>query len=116
MFCLCRSVGRPYVHDKWMTPIDFGVKGQGAYVSFDISCLFIILIIIFKIFKIFFLLCRARRRRAREGKNISGHQEGLSSDDEENQSEITKYCQERGGDLYIYIINGDFCTQDVHDN
>ncbi|XP_060584934.1 PAX3- and PAX7-binding protein 1-like isoform X2 [Ruditapes philippinarum] len=38
---------------------------------------------------------RARRRRGREGKNISGHHEGLSSDDEENQSEITKYCQER---------------------
>ncbi|XP_045198488.1 PAX3- and PAX7-binding protein 1-like [Mercenaria mercenaria] len=38
---------------------------------------------------------RARRRRAREGKNIMGHHEGLSSDDEENQSEITKYSQER---------------------
>ncbi|KAH3737797.1 PAX3- and PAX7-binding protein 1-like [Dreissena polymorpha] len=38
---------------------------------------------------------RARRRRAREGKSISGHHEGLSSDDEENQSEITKFNQER---------------------
>ncbi|XP_052809923.1 PAX3- and PAX7-binding protein 1-like [Mya arenaria] len=38
---------------------------------------------------------RARRRRAREGKSISGHNEGLSSDDEENQSEISKYNQER---------------------
>ena len=47
---------------------------------------------------------RARRRRAREGKNISGHNEGLSSDDEENQSEITKYNQERGGDLYSHFV------------
>ncbi|KAL4233284.1 PAX3- and PAX7-binding protein 1 [Mactra antiquata] len=38
---------------------------------------------------------RARRRRMREGKSILGHHDGLSSDDEENQSEITKFTQER---------------------
>ncbi|KAK3577424.1 hypothetical protein CHS0354_032273 [Potamilus streckersoni] len=38
---------------------------------------------------------RARRRRARENKNIVGHHDGLSSDDEENQSEITKFNLER---------------------
>ena len=45
--------------------------------------------------------CRARRRRARENKNIMGHHDGVSSDDEENQSEIMKFNQERGGDLCI---------------
>lgn len=49
---------------------------------------------------------RTRRRIVRETKNITSHHEGLSSDDEENQSEITKYNQERGGDLYslLYLL------------
>lgn len=35
---------------------------------------------------------RSRRRRAREGKNIAGHQDGVSSDDEESsQSLVLKY-------------------------
>lgn len=38
---------------------------------------------------------RSRRRRKREMKNIRGHHEGLSSDDEENQSEITKFNLEK---------------------
>ncbi|XP_060072979.1 PAX3- and PAX7-binding protein 1-like isoform X2 [Ylistrum balloti] len=38
---------------------------------------------------------RSRRRRKREVKNIRGHHEGLSSDDEENQSEITKFNLEK---------------------
>ncbi|XP_033739538.1 PAX3- and PAX7-binding protein 1-like [Pecten maximus] len=38
---------------------------------------------------------RSRRRRKREVKNIRGHHEGLSSDDEENQSEITKFNSEK---------------------
>ncbi|KAJ8315152.1 hypothetical protein KUTeg_007302 [Tegillarca granosa] len=38
---------------------------------------------------------RARRRRAREGKDIKGHHDGLSSDDEESQSEITKFNVEK---------------------
>lgn len=42
---------------------------------------------------------RARRRRAREGKDIKGHHDGLSSDDEESQSEITKFNVEKGGIL-----------------
>ena len=46
---------------------------------------------------------RARRRRARENKNIIGHHDGVSSDDEENQSEIMKFNQERGGDLYLML-------------
>lgn len=40
---------------------------------------------------------RSRRRRAREMKDIVGHHDGLSSDDEENQSEIAKYNVEKGG-------------------
>lgn len=43
------------------------------------------------------LLTRSRRRRARELKDIMGHHDGLSSDDEENQSEIAKYNVEKGG-------------------
>ena len=35
-----------------------------------------------------------------------GHHDGVSSDDEENQSEIMKFNQERGGNLY-------FISQDV---
>nr|XP_022293371.1 PAX3- and PAX7-binding protein 1-like isoform X2 [Crassostrea virginica] len=38
---------------------------------------------------------RSRRRRARELKDIMGHHDGLSSDDEENQSEIAKYNVEK---------------------
>ncbi|XP_074662540.1 PAX3- and PAX7-binding protein 1-like [Tubulanus polymorphus] len=38
---------------------------------------------------------RARRRRAREGQDVNNHKEGLSSDDEENKSEISKFHQER---------------------
>lgn len=30
-----------------------------------------------------------------------GHHDGVSSDDEQNQSEIMKFNQERGGDLYL---------------
>ncbi|KAL5009833.1 hypothetical protein ScPMuIL_012138 [Solemya velum] len=37
---------------------------------------------------------RSRRRRARENKQIIGHHDGLSSDDEENQSDITKFNME----------------------
>ena len=44
---------------------------------------------------------RARRRRVRENKSIVGHHDGVSSDDEQNQSEIMKFNQERGGDLYF---------------
>ena len=39
---------------------------------------------------------RARRRRARETKSVYKHHDGLSSDDEENQSEISKYNVEKG--------------------
>ncbi|XP_061176803.1 PAX3- and PAX7-binding protein 1-like [Saccostrea echinata] len=38
---------------------------------------------------------RSRRRRARELKDIVGHHDGLSSDEEENQSEIAKYNLEK---------------------
>ncbi|XP_071134694.1 PAX3- and PAX7-binding protein 1-like [Mytilus edulis] len=38
---------------------------------------------------------RARRRRLRESKDIVGHHDGLSSDDEQNQSEITKFNLEK---------------------
>ncbi|XP_056016602.1 PAX3- and PAX7-binding protein 1-like isoform X2 [Ostrea edulis] len=38
---------------------------------------------------------RSRRRRAREMKDIVGHHDGLSSDDEENHSEIAKYNLEK---------------------
>ncbi|CAI9738582.1 PAX3- and PAX7-binding protein 1 [Octopus vulgaris] len=38
---------------------------------------------------------RSRRRRARESRDLSGHHEGLSSDDEENQSDITKFNSEK---------------------
>lgn len=44
---------------------------------------------------------RSRRRRAREKKDLSGHHEGLSSDDEENQSDITKFNLEYGEILKI---------------
>lgn len=44
-----------------------------------------------------FSVCRSRRRRAREMKDIVGHHDGLSSDDEENHSEIAKYNLEKGG-------------------
>jgi len=38
---------------------------------------------------------RSRRRRAREGKNIAGHQDGVSSDDEESsKSQVLKYTSE----------------------
>ena len=40
---------------------------------------------------------RARRRRAREGKSISGHYDGLSSDDEDSsQSLVIKFDNEIG--------------------
>ncbi|XP_013387497.1 PAX3- and PAX7-binding protein 1 [Lingula anatina] len=38
---------------------------------------------------------RARRRRARQSQNIANHHEGLSSDDEESQLDITKAIVER---------------------
>ncbi|XP_055954462.1 PAX3- and PAX7-binding protein 1-like isoform X2 [Patella vulgata] len=49
---------------------------------------------------------RSRRRRARESKNIFGHHDGLSSDDEENQSEISKFVVEKGGFLYMSSTPG----------
>ncbi|ESO92141.1 hypothetical protein LOTGIDRAFT_190915 [Lottia gigantea] len=38
---------------------------------------------------------RSRRRRKRENKNLSGHHDGLSSDDEENQFDISRFNLER---------------------
>ncbi|XP_071112400.1 PAX3- and PAX7-binding protein 1-like [Haliotis cracherodii] len=38
---------------------------------------------------------RSRRRRAREAKNIRGHHDGLSSDDEESQTDISKFTMEK---------------------
>ncbi|XP_076444487.1 PAX3- and PAX7-binding protein 1-like [Babylonia areolata] len=37
---------------------------------------------------------RSRRRRGRESRNISNHHEGLSSDDEESQADMTKFSTE----------------------
>lgn len=57
---------------------------------------------------------RSRRRRARENKDISGHHEGLSSDEEENQSDITKFNSEYAEILRIRQrlfddVEEDFC-------
>ncbi|KAL8611073.1 hypothetical protein ACOMHN_064364 [Nucella lapillus] len=38
---------------------------------------------------------RSRRRRGRESRNISDHHEGLSSDDEESQADMSKFTTER---------------------
>ncbi|XP_025097837.1 PAX3- and PAX7-binding protein 1-like isoform X2 [Pomacea canaliculata] len=38
---------------------------------------------------------RSRRRRARESRNITAHHDGLSSDDEENQADVTKFNLEK---------------------
>lgn len=43
---------------------------------------------------------RSRRRRHRESRDIVGHHDGLSSDDEQNQSEITKFNLEKGGQIF----------------
>lgn len=44
----------------------------------------------------------------RESKDIVGHHDGLSSDDEQNQSEITKFNLEKGGKIfYSSAINPD---------
>ena len=47
-------------------------------------------------FCVFHMSYRSRRRRARENLAIKDHHEGLSTDDEENQSEITKFRVARG--------------------
>ena len=53
----------------------------------------------------------ARRTRRRQARQSSGrvqelHHEGLSSDDEENKSDMIKYQGERGTYLfYIYMYN-----------
>lgn len=39
---------------------------------------------------------RSRRRRARESRDITNHHEGLSSDDEESQTDISKFNLEKG--------------------
>ena len=44
---------------------------------------------------------RSRRRRAREMHNIVNHHEGLSSDDEESQADVTKFSMEQGGRLSV---------------
>lgn len=42
-------------------------------------------------------MTRARRRRVREAKNIVGHHDGLSSDDEESsQSVVLKFSSDMG--------------------
>lgn len=50
------------------------------------------------------LYSRSRRRRAREAKNIRGHHDGLSSDDEESQTDISKFTMEKGG-FYLYSLS-----------
>ncbi|GAB1610930.1 PAX3- and PAX7-binding protein 1-like [Argonauta hians] len=57
---------------------------------------------------------RSRRRRARESKDVTGHHEGLSSDDEQNQSDLTKFNTERGEILQLTEklfedVEDDFC-------
>ncbi|XP_041351810.1 PAX3- and PAX7-binding protein 1-like [Gigantopelta aegis] len=44
---------------------------------------------------------RSRRRRQRESKDIRGHHDGLSSDDEENQSDVSKFTLEKDNIMQV---------------
>lgn len=43
-----------------------------------------------------FYFNRARRRRAREATGVQEHKDGMSTDDEESNSDILRFNQEKG--------------------
>ncbi|XP_064614574.1 PAX3- and PAX7-binding protein 1-like [Liolophura sinensis] len=57
---------------------------------------------------------KSRRRRAREGKNIRGHHDGLSSDDEESKSEMSKFKMAKERILEQQGIVFDDVIEDFH--
>ena len=59
---------------------------------------------------VLFLSFRARRRRAREAKGITDHNDGMSTDDEENQGEIAKFNMDRGRHS---VVNSRFLAREA---
>ena len=57
---------------------------------------------------------RARRRRARESRLEKNHNEGMSTDDEENNTEIVKFRAERGQIDVPRLESADFSSKLSH--